>query len=194
MSRPLSPAHMFLAHLRRPIPPSSDKLSGFALFSSTKCEKAPQNVAGVRTASEPAGSDHLGSLGDAAGGCAAGDVCHLRFTCTSLSSVLCLTSVSSVGGAAPRPSDGVTSQEVAPLSAQRRRELEHYLHLKRSEVIFLLSAGGCLKANPCLPAGGGYRTGAAGGPKTRTWSLTRTRRSRLLFLLQQPMRAKPEIS
>lgn len=40
-----------------------------------------------------------------------------------------------VGGAASRPSDGVTSQEVAPLSAERRRELEHYLHLKRSEVI-----------------------------------------------------------
>lgn len=55
-----------------------------------------------------------------------------------------LITVSSVGGAAPRPSDSVTSQEVAPLSAQRRRELEHYLHLKRSEVVFLLSARGRL--------------------------------------------------
>ncbi|TWW79762.1 sodium channel modifier 1 [Takifugu flavidus] len=73
--------------------------------TSTKCEKGSQNVLDVRTASKPAGSDDLGSLGDAADGCAA-------------------------DGTAPRPSDGVTSQEAAPLSAQRRRELEHYLHLK----------------------------------------------------------------
>lgn len=58
-----------------------------------------------------------------------GPVCPLWFNRIGLSSV---------GGAAAPPSDGVTSQEVAPLSAERRRELEHYLQLKRSEVTGLL--------------------------------------------------------
>lgn len=137
---------MFLAHLRAPIAPSSTKQICFALFFSTKCEKGSQNVLDARTASKPAGSDDLGSSGHDADGCAAGGVCHLWFTCISVSSAVNLMCVSSVGGAAAHPSDGVTSQEVAPLSAQRRRELEHYLHLKRSEAFFPPFCSGVFKS------------------------------------------------
>lgn len=58
-----------------------------------------------------------------------GPVCPLWFNWIGLSSV---------DGAAAPPSEVAASQEVAPLSAERRRELEHYLQLKRSEVTGLL--------------------------------------------------------
>ncbi|CAF95147.1 unnamed protein product, partial [Tetraodon nigroviridis] len=74
--------------------------------TSTKCEKVSQNVQEDRTASRPAGPEESGSSWDA------------------------VTDGNAAGGAASRPSDSETSQKVAPVSAERRRELEHYLHLK----------------------------------------------------------------
>lgn len=178
---------MLLAHLRRRITPSSDKRSPSALFFSTKGEKGSRNVPDVRPASKPAGP------GGGAGGCAAGDVCHLPFTCPRLSCgspgwcVVCRRSrIASVRRREVTGSGASVSPEEAGAGTSPPPE--------EVRGDFPPVCCGCLKANPCFPAGGGYRTGAAGGPKTRTWSLTRTRRSRLLFLLQQPMRAKPEIS
>ena len=87
------------------------------------------------------------------------------------------------------PSHDVEASQ--PITAERRRELEHYLKLKRFFCLYLnWGLGTSDSSSPevswvflyvssfvSFPVTGGNRTGAAGGLKTRTWSLTQTRRS-----------------
>lgn len=153
----------------------------FVLCFSTKCEKVSQKLQEERTASRPAGSDDPGSSWDA--------VTHGNAAAEALRSSR--TRLSPVGGTASRSSDGV-----APLSTDRRRELEHYLHLKRSEVVSpAFRSSWALLIFSSVSVKAGSKTGAAAGPKTRTRSLTRTRTSRRRRSRpQQPMRLNAEVS
>lgn len=118
----------------------------------------------------------------------------------------CELVLSSVANKGSHSSDDTTGsqaavkQEAEPLTAQRRRELEHYLKLKRYRSFFYfhwnwlkfcflqLEVSSVCSTAPtswvslhviffCFSVRAGCRTGAASGLKTRTWSLIPMRRS-----------------
>lgn len=99
-------------------------------------------------------------------------------------------------------SEAAVTQEAEPITAQRRRELEHYLKLKRytTATVCLNRVSHNYNQPPdfqCISFSfflvrGGCKTGAASGSKTRMWSLIRMRRSllRLTPYLQATERTK----